>query len=80
MSQPHKKDFGAIFDTKGAPQQKKVVTGGKTKGLKATLFRLNPTAHKQLSLMAVEEDSSIQALLVEALNDLFRKYKRQPIA
>jgi hypothetical protein len=30
--------------------------------------------------MAVEEDTTIQALLTEALNDLFRKREKPPIA
>ena len=35
---------------------------------------------RQLKQLALEEDSSIQDLLREALNDLFRKRGRSPIA
>ena len=38
------------------------------------------TAAKQLRLLAVEQDSSTQSLLEEALNDLFRKYNRSAVA
>ncbi|HYI82125.1 MAG TPA: ribbon-helix-helix domain-containing protein [Acetobacteraceae bacterium] len=34
---------------------------------------VEPEALKQLSFMAVDEDTSIQALMVEALNDFFAK-------
>ena len=34
---------------------------------------VEPEALKQLNFMAVEEDTSIQALMVEALNDFFAK-------
>lgn len=35
---------------------------------------------RQLKMLAVNNDSSIQVLLAEALNDLFEKYNRRPIA
>lgn len=38
-----------------------------------------PDAAKQLHLLAVERDTSIQALLEEALNDLFRKFGKSAI-
>lgn len=34
---------------------------------------VEPEAAKQLGIMAIKEDSSIQALMIEALNDLFAK-------
>ena len=37
-------------------------------------------AAKQLRLMAAEQDTSTQALVEEALNDLFRKYNRSAVA
>ena len=36
--------------------------------------------HRQLRQLALDERRSGQALIVEALNDLFRKYNRPPIA
>lgn len=38
-----------------------------------------PDAVKQLHLLAVERDTTIQALLEEALNDLFRKFGKSAI-
>lgn len=39
-----------------------------------------PAAAKQLRLLAAETDRSTQALVEEALNDLFRKYNKSAIA
>lgn len=39
-----------------------------------------PDVTKQLHLLGIERDTSIQALLQEALNDLFRKYGKSAIA
>ena len=36
--------------------------------------------HKQLRILAAVEERTIQGLLEEALNDLFRKHKLPPIA
>jgi len=37
-------------------------------------------AKKQLAILAIETDKTQQVLLSEALNDLFKKYGKQPIA
>lgn len=42
--------------------------------------RLLEAAKRQLDFMAVQDDTIIQALLTEALNDLFRKRGKPPIA
>jgi hypothetical protein len=39
-----------------------------------------PAAKKQLRLMMAEEDTTIQELLAEALNDLFAKHGKPEIA
>lgn len=41
---------------------------------------VNPVAAKQLRLLGAEHDRSTQALVEEALNDLFRKYGKSAIA
>lgn len=41
---------------------------------------IEATAAKQLRLLAVDQETSTQALLEEALNDLFRKYNRSAVA
>ena len=41
---------------------------------------LGEEAHRQLRQLSLDERRSGQKLIVEALNDLFRKYNRPPIA
>ncbi len=39
-----------------------------------------PEVGKQLKIMAAESGTTVQALLTEALNDLFQKHRKPPIA
>lgn len=50
------------------------------RGKRVVSAYIDATAAKQLRLLAVEQDSSTQSLLEEALNDLFRKYNRSAVA
>jgi len=50
------------------------------RGKKAIVGHFDPVVCKQFKLLAVEQDKSSQALLVEALNLLFEAYGKQPIA
>jgi hypothetical protein len=38
------------------------------------------TAFRQLKMLSVERDETVQSLLGEAINDLFRKYGKSPVA
>ena len=49
-------------------------------GKKAITGFFDPAVSRQLKQIALEEDSNIQALLREALNDLFTKRGKSPIA
>jgi len=49
-------------------------------GKRATLFYLPAAAKKQLAILAIERETTQQALLSEALNYLFKKHGKQPIA
>lgn len=49
-------------------------------GKKAITGHFDPAVSRQLKQIAVENDSTVQALLAEALNGLFEKYGRSPIA
>ena len=49
-------------------------------GKKAVTGFFDPAVSRQLKQIALEEDSNIQALLREALNDLFIKRGKSPIA
>ena len=49
-------------------------------GRAAVPFWTTITAKRQLRLLAANRDTTQQALLTEALNDLFRKYHQPPVA
>ena len=49
-------------------------------GQRVVTFYVKPEAHKQLRLLGVEEGISVQELMVDALNDLFRKHGRSTVA
>lgn len=49
-------------------------------GKRAIAGHFDPAVSKQLKQLALEEDSTVQRLLEEALNDLFSKYGKPPIA
>jgi hypothetical protein len=46
---------------------------------KSILTRVNAEGWKALRLLAVDKDTTLNALAVEALNDLLRKHGRRPI-
>ncbi len=49
-------------------------------GQRAVTLYVKPEAHKQLRLLGLEQGASVQDLMTEALNDLFRKHGRSLIA
>lgn len=49
-------------------------------GKKTVAAHFDPAVSKQLKQLGLERDSSTQALLREAINDLFTKYGKPPIA
>jgi len=49
-------------------------------GKKKVTASLAPAAHKQLRQLGLDRDMTTEALLIEAINDLFKKYAKQPIA
>ncbi|MGB8843360.1 MAG: ribbon-helix-helix domain-containing protein [Aliidongia sp.] len=49
-------------------------------GRKKVTAALEPDAHKQLKLLAVDRSQTVEDLLREAISDLFRKYGKPPIA
>jgi hypothetical protein len=65
----------------GAGPRGKDRTGTTAPGaIKGQTLRLNPDAWRQLRLLAVERDCAQHDLLIEAVNLLFRKYRKRPIA
>ena len=50
------------------------------RGRKAVTIYLDTAAHRQLRMLALEQDSSVQHLAGEAFNDLFQKHGKARIA
>ncbi len=49
-------------------------------GKRVIAGHFDPAVSKQLKRLALELDSTVQGLLGEAINDLFRKHGQPPIA
>lgn len=49
-------------------------------GKKKLTAALDPTAHTQFRQLALDLDKKGEALLIEAINDLFGKYGKPPVA
>jgi hypothetical protein len=47
---------------------------------KGVLIRVRPQAWKAMRQLALDREITLQGLLVEALNDVFQKHGRPPIA
>lgn len=50
------------------------------KGKKIISGYFDPAVARQLKQLALDNDTTVQALLTEGLNDLFVKYNKQPLA
>ena len=49
-------------------------------GRKSITVYLDAAAHRQLRLLALEQDSSAQQMVADAINDLFQKHGKPRIA
>jgi hypothetical protein len=45
---------------------------------KQVTFRIDQPIIKKLKFLAVEHDSTLTDLLIEAIQDLFKKYEKKP--
>lgn len=50
------------------------------RGKKAVTGHFDPAVSRQLKQLALDLDTTVQALLAEALNDLFEKHNSNPLA
>jgi hypothetical protein len=58
----------------------KTAQAGVPAAARGILTRINPEGLKALRQLALDRDTTVQALMIEAANDLLRKYRRRPIA
>ncbi len=74
----------AVHDTPLPTQEPEATTSGRrVKGTAKTQLvgaHLSPDVGKQLRMMAAEEDTDVKALLVEAINMLFKSRGKPQIA
>jgi hypothetical protein len=62
----------------GRPAKPATKPGKRTPGsFKAILTRINADGWRALRLLAVERDTTLNALAVEAFNDLLKKYGKR---
>lgn len=55
-------------------------TAAQPEAIKQLTLYLNEGAHKALRQLALDQDVKAHALLIEAINDMFVKYGRKPVA
>jgi len=75
-------ETGGAFETAEAPGPviNRPKSTGPRAGKKAVPLWLPAAAKRQLDMLVIEQDTTKQALLSEAVNDLFKKYRKPPIA
>lgn len=81
MIKAKRKQLGKMFET--VPQGVEAASTDKRpdrEGKRATIFQMQEAAKKQLAILAIESNTTQQALLTEGLNLLFSKYGKPPIA
>lgn len=79
---PVARDAAALPASVSEPAQEPRVKGfyaATRAGKKKATVTLSVAAHRQLKLLAVDH-GGVEVLLTEAINDLFRKHGKQPIA
>jgi hypothetical protein len=75
-----------VGETKSQKEPSKTVESTKSDvppsrvGKKAITGFFDPAVSRQLKIIGLEEDKSVQAMLAEALNDYFEKHGKNPIA
>ena len=66
-----------VFQETPAPKKEPEKKSGEVKQF---VFKLNMSAKKQVAMLALDEGKTQQEMFIEALNDLFMKYNKPPIA
>ena len=84
MATTKRKSLGSMFSVPDDGPVAEPTTKAQARPDRATkrqlIFHMPEAAKKQLAMLAIERDQTQQALMSEALNDLFKKYDKPPIA
>ena len=71
---------GADATRRAAPKAKRRRSAPEPEAIKQLTLYLNARAHRELKLWAIDQDTKVHALVIEAVNDVFVKYGRKPMA
>lgn len=82
MNAPAKKKPGSLFKQAAAIEDvaAETATGAPKRGKHLISGMFEPAAYRQFGVLAAELGMDKRELLREALNDLFRKHSKPPIA
>ena len=72
-----RKSLSSFTATKGEDSK---VSAPPTEGMKGQAPRLNLGAWRELKILAIDQGKPAHALLIEAVNDLFKKYGKKSLA
>lgn len=61
------------------PKGPRRTTDGMGESLRAILTRVNPEGLKALRMLALERDTTLQAVAIEAFNDVLKKHGKRPV-
>jgi hypothetical protein len=81
MTKARRKELTGMFQS--VPQDQPIRENTRRpdrEGKSTTIFQVPEAAKRQLAYLAIDESRTQQSLLIEALNDLFKKYSKPPIA
>ena len=67
-------------ETSVSSNPKTKIVSASRRGQKVLSGHFDPAVSRQFKHLALERDTTVQAQLAEAINDLFIKYQRNPIA
>lgn len=54
------------------------MTDSKPAELRQMVARVDPRLHRQIMVLAAEQGTTLQALVIEAMEDLLKKYGKSP--
>ena len=73
-------DFTAQKPKDAKPEPQGDDRTGTRENTRGQTLRLNEDAWRQLKYLAIDQNRPAHALLIEAVNDLFKKYGKRPVA
>lgn len=79
-ARPNHSEPASVPTAESQPKAPAAYRAATRAGKKKVTVPLDPEAHKLLRLLAIEHSTTAEALLLQAIRDLFAKYDKPPIA